>query len=43
MYEDNRGSIALAQTPKFHRRIKYIKIRYYLTRDYAEKGDTVVT
>ena len=33
IYEDNQGTIALAENPEFHRRTKHIDIRYHWVRD----------
>ena len=33
IYEDNQGTIALAENPEFHRRTKHIDIRYHWIRD----------
>ena len=42
IYEDNQGTIALAENPEFHRRSKHIDIRYHWIRDaIAQKQITV--
>ena len=42
IYEDNQGTIALAENLEFHRRSKHIDIRYHWIRDViAQKQITV--
>ena len=42
IYEDNQGTIALAENPKFHRRSNHIDIRYRWIRDaIAQKQITI--
>lgn len=38
IYEDNQGTIALAENPKFHRRTKHIDIRYHWVRDAIHRN-----
>ena len=38
LYCDNNGTIALAKEPRSHQKSKHIEWRFYLIRDYLEKG-----
>ena len=38
LYYDNNGAIALAKEPRSHQKSKHIERRFYLIRDYLEKG-----
>ena len=40
--EDNQGSIASAKNPEFHKRTKYIGIRYHFGREKLAEGKVVV-
>ena len=42
MYEDNKGSIALAKNPEFRKRTKHIDIRYHFVREKVEDGQVVL-
>ncbi|KAK1613899.1 hypothetical protein QYE76_019416 [Lolium multiflorum] len=36
---DNMGAIANAQEPRSHKRLKHIKLRYHLIREYIKDGE----
>lgn len=38
IYSDNRGAMALAENPEFHRRTKHIDVRYHWIREKVEEG-----
>ena len=42
IYEDNQGSIDLAKNPEFHKRTKYIDIRYHFVREKVSEGTLVL-
>jgi len=37
IFEDNQGSISIANNPTFHKRTKHIDIKYHFTREQIEK------
>ena len=37
LYADNQDAITLAKDPKYHRRIKYIAVRYHYTRELVQE------
>ncbi|KAK1617501.1 hypothetical protein QYE76_023018 [Lolium multiflorum] len=39
IYCDNIGAIANAQEPRSHKKLKYIKLRFHVIREYVEDGD----
>ncbi|KAK1663455.1 hypothetical protein QYE76_051614 [Lolium multiflorum] len=41
IYCDNMGAIANAQEPRSHKRLKHIKLRYHLIREYIEDGEVL--
>ena len=42
IFEDNQGSIALANYPEFHKCTKHIDVRYYFVREKVEDGQVVL-
>ena len=43
IYADNQGSIALANSPKYHVRTKHIDIQYHFIREYVQNGEIALT
>ena len=39
IYCDNMGAIANAQEPRSHKKLKHIKLRFHVIREYVEDGD----
>ena len=42
MYEDNKGSIALAKNSKYHKQTKHIDIWYHFVREKVEDGQVIL-
>ena len=42
IYEDNQGTIAIAQNPCHHKRTKHIDIQYHFTREKIEAGEVTL-
>ena len=38
IYEDNQGAISKAKNPVFHKRTKYVQIRYHFVREAVKEG-----
>ena len=42
IYDDNQGSIALAQNPEYHKRTKHINVRYHFVREKVKDGQVIL-
>jgi len=42
MFCDNQGSITLAESKAFHRKVRHIEVRRHHVRDHIAKGDVQV-